>query len=325
MSVCGVCDKEAKFIFICSECGDRFCKEHRKPEDHDCQKNQTPSEISVEEQTAPPPLESHTGDHPPEYDLDERIDLEEVLFTEKNVPAQKSNGAPTKEKKQNKRSSLVAQLNAIKTPLAIMIIASILSGALIGSLVIPSGNTDNLQQRYDTVIEYYTELQADNQKLNKVAENKDNQISSLQTELDDLSQEYSTLQSDWTSLFSDQIQYEAPSNNQLTSWLAADPTDQHTISGSYTTADQAILLSLKAKNQNFKLGVVTVYGNFTEELLEYTYNIVETEGGYVVYIDPQTDEIWWTPGYEEVSQDRVWDLGKYDSVYVTEVDTIIGP
>ncbi len=325
MSICDACNKEAKFSFVCPECGGRFCKEHRKTEHHNCQKRGPPYETSVEEQKAPPALEPSNDDHTPESETNEFYNLEEILFTEKNIPALKRYSVHTKGKTQDKKPSLVAQLNAIKTPLAVLMIISILSGSLIGALVIPSGDTDNLQQRYDTLIEYYTELQADNQDLNMVVENRAYQISSLQTELDVLSQEYSALQNDWDSLFSDQTQYEAPSINQLSNWLAADSTDQHTISGSYTVVDQAILLSLEAKNQKVKLGVITVYGNFTEELSEYTYNVVETEGGYVVYIDPQTDEIWWTPGYEEVSQDRIWNLGKYVSVYVTEVDTIITP
>ncbi len=326
MSVCDVCNIEAKFSFICPECGGSFCKEHRKPEDHDCPEIQAPLETSVEEQTVPAPaLEPSNDDHAPESETNEFYNLEEILFTEKNIPALKRYSVHAKGKAQDKQPSLVAQLNAIKTPLAVLMIISILSGSLIGTLIYPSEGTDNLQQRYDTLMEYYTKLQADNQDLNLVAENRAYQISLLQTELDVLSQEYSALQNDWDSLFSDQTQYEAPSINQLTDWLAADSTDQHTISGSYTVVDQAILLSLEAKNQKVKLGVITVYGNFTEELSEYTYNVVETEGGYVVYIDPQTDEIWWTPGYEEVSQDKIWNLGKYVSVYVTEVDTIITP
>ncbi len=344
MCICDACNKEVNFSFICPDCGGHFCKEHRKPEHHNCQKRGTPYETSVEEQTAPvpdpsnidhpsveeqkapsPALEPSNDDHAPESETNKFYNLEEILFTEKNVPAPKSHGVHTKGKTQTKKPSLVAQLNAIKTPLAILMIIAILSGSLIGALVIPSGDTDNLQQRYDTLLEYYTELQADNQDLNLVIENRDYQISSLQTELDVLSQEHSALQNDWDSLFSDQTQYEAPSINQLTSWLAADSTDQHTISSTYSPVDQAILLSLEAKNQKVKLGVITVYGNFTEEFTEYTYNVVETEGGGLVYIDPQTDEIWWTLGYEEISPDRIWNLGKYVSVHVTEVDTIITP
>jgi hypothetical protein len=50
-----------------------------------------------------------------------------------------------------------------------------------------------------------------------------------------------------------------------------------------------------------------------------------TDGGLIVDIGPQTDELWWASGYEEIFLDRIWNLGKYASVYVTEVNTIIKP
>ncbi len=326
MNVCDACNIEAKFSFICPECGGRFCKEHRKPEDHNCPKMRDPLETSVEERIVPPPaLEPSNDDHTSESETNEFYNLEEILFTEKNVPASIRYGIHVKGKAQDKRQSLFTHLNAIKTSLAVLMILSILSGALAGTLIYPSDSTDNLQQRYDTLMEYYIELQTDNQELNRVVENSAYELSSLRYELDVLSQEHSSLQNDWDSFFSDQIYYETPSINQLTNWLATDSTDQHTISSTYTQVDQAILLSLRAKKQKIKLGVIIVYGTFTEELSEYIYNVVEMEGEYVVYIDPQTDEIWWTLGYEEISPDRIWDLGKYVSVHVTEVDTIITP
>ena len=36
MSLCEYCNKESKFLFICSHCGKRFCREHRYPENHEC-------------------------------------------------------------------------------------------------------------------------------------------------------------------------------------------------------------------------------------------------------------------------------------------------
>ena len=33
---CKKCGKEQKFVYLCSKCGAKLCKEHRKPEHHDC-------------------------------------------------------------------------------------------------------------------------------------------------------------------------------------------------------------------------------------------------------------------------------------------------
>lgn len=233
MSVCGVCNIEAKFFFICPECGGRFCKEHRKPKDHDCPEIQVPLEISVEEPTVPPPaLESSTSDHTPEYEIDERIELEKVRFTEE-ITAPPSIGEDTvidelvdetveetkeptsipfdrvtveleevdslsiKElteikKTQDKNQSLVAQLGTVKTPLAILIIVSILSGSLMGVLIYPSVGTD-LQQRYDTLYEYYTELYANTQTLQVYYENITRQHTELKEEYIQLNTLYTSL------------------------------------------------------------------------------------------------------------------------------------
>ena len=227
MNYCDFCKKEAKYSFICPQCGNRFCNEHRKPEYHDCQTSR-PLKYSAEEKTSPPVLDTSNIDHVPENEVDEYYNLEEIIFTEKNVQPSPSNGT--------KARALVAQLSTVKTPLTVLIIISLLSGALMGTLIFPNENADNLQQRYDALSEYYTELQANNQDLNLLVENMTLQINSLQTELDKLNQDYSALQNDWDSLFSDQTQYETPSINQLINWLAADSTDQHTISGIYIRA-----------------------------------------------------------------------------------------
>ena len=36
MGKCELCEKETKLTYICPDCKKRFCREHRKPEDHNC-------------------------------------------------------------------------------------------------------------------------------------------------------------------------------------------------------------------------------------------------------------------------------------------------
>ena len=150
MSLCDFCNKEVKYTFICPKCGNHFCKEHRKQEDHDCKKNiQTPLEYPVEEKNSPSSvLDSYNSDHIPETNVEYR-NLEEVLFTEKNSLTPKSYGSSMR--------SYVAQLDT-KLLYAILITVTLISGALIGVLIYPNEDTDNLQQRYDTLSEYYLSL-----------------------------------------------------------------------------------------------------------------------------------------------------------------------
>ena len=211
MSLCDFCNKEAKYNFICPQCGNRFCNEHRKPEDHDCQKTLTPREYSAEEKVSPSQiLDSSNIDHEPknevdEYynlegiidqepknEVDEYANLEEIIFTEKNSLAPKSYDVRVK--------SLVAQLDSIKIPLAILIIVSLLSGALMGILIYPNEDTDNLQQRYEALSEYYTELL--------------NVTQTLQTYYDNLTRQHAEVREEYTllnSLYSDIVK----SNSEL--------------------------------------------------------------------------------------------------------------
>jgi len=193
MSVCDFCNKEVTYNFICPQCGNRFCNEHRKPIDHDCQKTLTPRKYSAEEKVPPPQiLDSSNIGHVPKKEVDEYYNVEEIIFTEKNSLSPKSSGVRLK--------SLVAQLETIKIPLAVLIIVSLLSGALMGTLVYRNGDTDNLQQRYDALSEYYTELL--------------NVTQTLQTYYDNLTRQHAEVREEYTllnTLYSDLME----SNSEL--------------------------------------------------------------------------------------------------------------
>ena len=193
MSLCDFCNKEVKYNFICAQCGNRFCNEHRKPEDHDCKKTLIPREYSAEKKVSPSPiLDSSNIGHVPKKETEEYYNLDEIIFTEKHSPAPKSSGVRVK--------SLVAQIDTIKIPLAVLIIVSLLSGALMGILIYPNSDTENLQQRYDTLSEYYTELQ--------------NVTQTLQTYYDNLTRQHTEVREEYTllnSLYSDLME----SNSEL--------------------------------------------------------------------------------------------------------------
>ena len=193
MSLCDFCNKEVKYNFICQQCGNRFCNEHRKPEDHDCQKSLTPLEYSAEEKVSPSPiLDSSNIDHMQKKEVDEYYNLEEIIFTKKNNQAPKSYGVRLK--------SLVAQLDTIKIPLAVLIIVFLLSGALMGILIYPNEESDNLQKRYDALSEYYNELL--------------NVTQTLQTYYDNLTRQHAEVRAEYTllnSLYSDLME----SNSEL--------------------------------------------------------------------------------------------------------------
>lgn len=192
MSLCDFCNKEVNYNFICPKCGNRFCNEHRKPEDHDCQKRLPTRENSAEEKVSLPVLDSSNIDQVQENEVDEYYNIEEIIFTEKHIPAPKSFSL--------RLNALVAQLDTVKIPLVVLIIVSLLSGALMGVLFYPNENTDNLQQRYDALSEYYTELL--------------NVTQTLQTYYDNLTRQHTEVRAEYTllnALYSDLME----SNSEL--------------------------------------------------------------------------------------------------------------
>ena len=163
MSICDLCNKEAKYFFICPRCEKRFCNEHRKPEDHHCTSIQITHDNSVKEITPSFLVITDNSVHRPEYELDDYVNLDALIFTEKIIPAPR-------------------KLNSIILPLTIMIIGTLISGAFIGILSDPSQDTGNLKQIFESISELYTELQADNIDHYPMDENTTLGINSIQNE-----------------------------------------------------------------------------------------------------------------------------------------------
>jgi hypothetical protein len=174
-----------------------------------------------------------------------------------------------------------------------------------GFLVLPGDNYENLEERYDALYEHYTFLQISNQNLTK--------------KLDQQAILLTSLEKDWSTLFSDNIEYVNPSITQLEMWLDQDDTDEKTPNPDYSATEQAIELSMKAKLQNWKLSIVTISGNFGESITELTYCYTETELGNIVYITPQTDRIWATLNNQEIVPNYSWNIDNYSDVYVEHI------
>jgi len=223
MILCDFCKKEVRYNFICPECGNRFCKEHSKTEDHDCINAQTPLESHVEEKKSPSPvLDPNNGDPVPENDVDEYGNLEEILFTEKNSLTPKSYGLSVRS---------LAQLDT-KLIYAILIIISLISGALMGILIYPNEDTDNLQQRYDTLSEYYTELQNVTQILQTYNDNLTRQHTEVREEYKMLNSLYSDLvksNSELKKEYNDIINYQKKIQLASKQTITLLPKQNHTM------------------------------------------------------------------------------------------------
>ena len=163
MSLCDFCAKEAKFYFICPKCGKRFCNEHRKPEDHHCTNAQIPHENVVEEKTSSPIVITANHVHQPEYEVDEYVRLDEVIFTEKIFPTPR-------------------KLKSIKIPLAVLILGTLLSVAFIGILSDSNEAPGSLKQISDALFDFFSGSQTDNYDNETMDENATIEYNSIQND-----------------------------------------------------------------------------------------------------------------------------------------------
>ena len=314
MSLCDFCNSETKYSFVCPYCGDRFCSDHRKPENHNCARSPL-VEVSKEvNKDTGPVLDSGNVDQITENDqIRDNQNEESVTLT------------PYGNHSESYTDQLVQgdQKKPVKIVYGIIIVATIISIAFMGSLVYSDRDINNLQQRYDALIEYFSEQESHNQELILQADSMSQQLELLQTELDKIHLEHSDLKNNWDAIFSDNTTYRNHSIDELISWIATDTTDKHNLSSRYTPLDQSILLSLKAKTQNIRLGIIIIQGTMRDEPIEYVYNIAETDTNQYVFINPQTDEIWYQT--EEIIPNKTWNQGEYTSIMITEVQTIIEP
>ena len=351
MSLCEYCNNESKLLFICTQCGKRLCKEHRSPENHSCgvkikeddveeiieskiidevdEKKIHVEETAISQEIIPSRVITELEEDS-QYNLkiENQLNNSEIINNESKYIPIVANSEDPESIKKNSISNLFRQLSEHKLPLTIIIITSLMTGAFAGVLVSPPEDS-NLEQRYDALYEYYQELQSRNQDINQELEHSINQLSILENQLSETQKILSDLQEDWDKVFSDQIQYNKPTLSQLRTWLSTDQTDNQTSNQENTSLHQSLMLTLKAKSKDWKIGVITVYGNFTNTKNFHSFCIIQIEDeffdeGYV-YLDPDTDTIWWNQNYSKINQSQVSTLGDYSSVYIARIDTILEP
>ncbi|MFQ6068790.1 MAG: hypothetical protein ACE5KD_04515 [Candidatus Bathyarchaeia archaeon] len=185
---------------------------------------------------------------------------------------------------------------------------------------------NELNASYRVFMLNYTELKQDYDELSV-------NYTMLEQNYTDLSNEYVVLQGQYTGLFNDYnalleafnepLSYEEiPSTYELEQWLAIDETDKIQYDEpDFVCGDFSVMLSLHAKMKHWDIGVVGVFGyNETYESFAHAFNaMISTEG--LVYVEPQTDEVWWYTNHEEITEGK-W-LEFPDSGYIYVEDYIV--
>ncbi len=178
-----------------------------------------------------------------------------------------------------------------------------------------------LNQTHQTFILEYNELNASYRILTY-------NYSELKQDYSELSTQYASLFNDYTALseaFNKPLSYEeTPSTEELKQWLATDETDEiRYAKPNFVCGDFAVMLSLHAKLEHWDMGVVAVFGHTkSHESFAHAFNAIICGEG-LVYVEPQSDEVWWYLNHKEITEGTWQELPDFGRIYVEEYNVIL--
>jgi hypothetical protein len=166
MSRCEFCQTESSIIFKCPHCGNRFCKEHRKPEKHNC-----------------PGIQNTSVDK---------------LLTEKELVLEQSEiEIPAKNEAQNfDLINEAPQMDDRKLDESIEIVRAqsrAVLANLFGTLSDPEDYDEDKKEKYDKIYEYFLKIWKKNDELRTEIDGMKKEISDLKDKLEKKNIEYEKL------------------------------------------------------------------------------------------------------------------------------------
>jgi DNA repair exonuclease SbcCD ATPase subunit len=165
MSQCEFCKTESTIIFTCPHCGDRFCKEHRRPEKHNCP--------TIENDVERPPINKN----PPL----EQNNIEETLMNITQTLDQKSKNP------QLNYQTLDESLEIVKAQSRAVL------ANLFGTLNDPEDYDEENKEKYDKIYDYFLKAWKKKNELEIQIKHLKNEISELKDQLDKKTVEYEKL------------------------------------------------------------------------------------------------------------------------------------
>jgi len=115
-----------------------------------------------------------------------------------------------------------------------------------------------------------------------------------------------------------------PTVDELKAWLAEDPTNEIAYKDpNFVCGDYAVMLALHAKLMGWDMGVITILGKMTDgSEFSHAFNVIMCVEG-LVYIEPQTDEVWWYSGHGEIRPGRWYNYPGFGQIYVQECIIVV--
>jgi hypothetical protein len=210
-----------------------------------------------------------------------------------------------------------------------------------------NGQFHNLTIKYQELINKMLKIEeklneTDKQLQEKIVENTSvmKNRDEIQNELNIIFEDYNKLNETYNLLYEEYINCIDDSNNwniyieskldiivipkrsTVDFWLKTDALEELIDSPNFNVDQLSILLSLKAREKNWRVGVISTIGNFSDVRDSLLINVIATNEG-IVYFDPFTDKTYYYEDYKEIPINKTINIGKYKKVYLTNVKKII--
>jgi hypothetical protein len=189
-------------------------------------------------------------------------------------------------------------------------------------------SNDELEANLQSLNEAYANFTSDYNQLNESYQSLISDYTELKQSLTEMSIDYTPIFNNYTMLleaFNMPLSYEeVPTVEELKQWLATDKTDElEYTEPNFICGDFATMLSQHAKMNNWDMGVVAVFGRKTDTKdFAHAINAIVCKEG-LVYIEPQTDEVWWIRNYREIPENSWSYFPGFGSVYVEQHSIIV--
>jgi hypothetical protein len=91
----------------------------------------------------------------------------------------------------------------------------------------------------------------------------------------------------------------------------------------FVCGDYAVMLAFHAKLMGWDMGVVAVLGKKADgSEFNHAFNAITCREG-LVYVEPQTDEVWWYSGHSEIQPGGWYEYPGFGQVYVREYVIVV--
>jgi regulator of replication initiation timing len=196
--------------------------------------------------------------------------------------------------------------------------------ALEGAYVQLNSSYSNLLNAYSTLNSTYGELLTRYSNLNATYNELLKQYSALNASYSQLLSLNSSYAKLYSALYEPLTNKTVPTTEELKAWLREDPTDTIAYNmPNFVCGDYAVMLAFHAKLMGWDMGVVAVLGRKADgSEFNHAFNAIICREG-LVYVEPQTDEVWWYSGHSEIQPGGWYKYPGFGQVYVEEYIIVV--